>query len=164
METVTGAIKSVSGEGDILTIHPEAVLNRLRNLVTPASKSYDKNFATSLANDLPQITSIFNKLNKLSQGGGMPGSLVVQGMFTGGGAVIGSAMGPVGAGAGAILGSQIPTMVENIILSPAGRAVLDRGLGAVISSGNKAALSNIFQLAFQTARRSAGAPEEEPTP
>lgn len=164
LETVTGAIKSVSGEGDILTIHPEAVLNRLRNLVTPASKSYDKNFATSLASDLPQITSIFNKLNKLSQGGGMPGSLVVQGMFTGGGAVVGSALGPVGAGAGAILGSQIPTAVENIILSPAGRAVLDRGLSSVISSGNKAALSNLFQLAFQTARRSASAPEEEPTP
>jgi hypothetical protein len=162
LETVAGSIKTVAGEGDILTIRPEIVLNRLRNLITPASKSYDPRFAQSLADELPQITSIFTKLNKLSQGGGMPGSLVVQGMFTGGGASVGAAIGGIpGSAIGAITGSQIPTMVENIVLSPAGRAVLDRGLDAVITSGNKAALSNLFQLAFQTARRSMGPTREE---
>lgn len=163
LETISGSVKNIAGEGDLLTVHPETVLNRIRQLVTPQSKSFDQNFANAMKDELPEVINIFSKLNKLSQGGGHPGSLVIQGqMASAGGAITGAVVGgPVGAGVGAYMGAQIPSMIENIVLSPAGRAVLDRGLSGVISSGNKAALGNLFQLAYQTARRSATAPIEQ---
>ena len=161
--TIQGSIKSVDESiGDLITVRPKMVLDRLRSLMMPASKSYDPNFVKSLSNELPQVISIFNKLNALTQGGGKPGSLVIQSKFAAAGGMVGAAIADwPGAGVGTIVGTQIPNYIENIILSPAGRAILDRGLDSVISSGNKAALANLFQLAFQAARRSVSAPEPE---
>ena len=162
MSTVASSVKTISGEGDLTTFRPEVVINRIRALVTPAGKSYDANFAEALKDELPQVINLFTKLNKLSQSGGKAGSLVIQGLLAAGGGYVGEQVGgTTGRVIGTIAGVTAPSRIANIVASPVGRAVLDRGLDSVISSGNKAALSNVFQLAYQMARRSATAPDEQ---
>jgi len=165
MSTVASSVKTISGEGNLTTFRPDVVLNRIRALITPASKSYNANFAESLKDELPQIINLFTKLNKLAQGGGKAGSLVIQGLLGAGGGYVGEQIGgTTGRVIGTIAGVTAPTRIANIVASPAGRAVLERGLDAIIPSGNKAALNQVFQLAYQMARRSATAPDEQGAP
>lgn len=123
------AISPVAGEGDLVTINTKQFLEYLSDVANPAAKRFDKHLVQTLQKELPELTKWAQEINRLPQGSGKVGSLVVQGAFGATGAGIGSAMaGPVGGFVGGMTGVGIPTMLAEIITSPVGREIIKNGL------------------------------------
>lgn len=157
-ETVASNIKIVSSQGDLLNIHAGSILNRIKALTNPASKSYDKNFVLGLKKELPEIEKWFTEVNKIPSIKGSGGTLVLQGLFAGAGSALG---GVPGAAMGAVIGAQIPEHVIASLLSPAGRKIMLESLKAGEKLGRSVITPQVLNLTSQLGRSYISQPQQE---
>lgn len=133
-EIMSGAIKSLKGEGADVVVNAKGVLDKLRSLTDPKSANFDKNFTDALKNELPEIRKFFeeaNRLGHLTPAG--PGSLVIRQRFAMLGAGIGGGIGgtmfgaggaALGAGSGAAMGARMPEYMVAALLKQPERKML----------------------------------------
>jgi len=133
-EIVSKSKSTIKGEGTDIVINGKQVLDNINKLIDPKSPKFDKNFATALKDELPEIIDFFGKVNNLSSATGSaggPGSLVYRGLTAGFGATVGGVVGGGPGGvAGAVLGAQAPELITAALLSPTGRKVMLRAAQA----------------------------------
>lgn len=155
LETVAKSITPVAGvaEGDVLKAAPAMVKQRILALTTPEHPSFDANFTSALKNELPKIMGTIESLNKLSSGLTTT-SLVTQSLLaTGAGGLLGAVAGSPGMAAGAMLGAMSPRIMADVLLSRAGRAIMDKGLSSMIPERAAQMLPYLWNLAYQTGMR-----------
>ncbi len=137
-EIVIAAKSPIRGEEAGEQINVAAILKKVRALVNPKSKTFDKNFSEGLGDQKDSIISFLESANKFTSvraGGVGPGSLVIRTRLaklgekvTGG--IIGAATlgafsgGPLALGMGAIAGSRLPETFAQALLKPGGRRFL----------------------------------------
>lgn len=143
--------------GDVL-LNVEELRTWLFNKTNPKHASYDKNMATELGKDLPDLKKKLDMWTKLSHGAlnpAGPGSIVVRniGARTGAGVVGGLVGGPLGAGVGAIAGARLPEGITGILMTPKGRALMDAMLRMGKGSINQQRWGLLSQVATQAAVR-----------
>lgn len=103
-----------------------------RDLTNPKHKSFNKNLAAALKDEIPAIQKRLAELAKIVGTSSIagPGSIVVRGQTArigrgAIGALFGAvAAGPLGAGAGAVIGASLPEMVVAALTTKAGAAFL----------------------------------------
>ncbi|KKL63709.1 hypothetical protein LCGC14_2172400, partial [marine sediment metagenome] len=133
---------------DIVTFNVSRMQNWLRSVTDKTSKVFDKNFTDALKKELPAIKDRLRELNKLIGTGSAagPGSIVVRGIGANSGRALATmvfglagfgAAGPLGAGAGALLGASMPEMMVAILTSKSGFKALQTTLAS--GSGEMAA-------------------------
>jgi hypothetical protein len=132
-DLVLGATGALKGEGDAVVISGKRLLENLTKVTDPKSKSFNKNFAEALKDEMPKIVRFFEEVNQVSVvSPGGPGSIVYRGITAGVGATIGGVLGTplgpigqkIGAGMGAFAGAQAPEMITSLLLTPGGRKFL----------------------------------------
>jgi len=129
---VSKATTTMRGEGDTVILNAKQVLDRLHLLTNPKSPGYDKNFASALQNELPEIRKFFEKVNSFTSPGSPagPGSIVYRGATAKAGReiaqrLIGVATGEMIAGtAGAMIGATAPEMITSLLLTQKGRQLM----------------------------------------
>lgn len=130
---ITKATKPMKGEGDTVVLNAKTVLDRLEQLTNPKSDLFDKNFASALKNELPEIKKFFQEINKLSPttSPGGPASIVYRGATAklgrniALGAGLGFVVGDVTGGTiGAMIGATLPEMITALLLTPNGRKIM----------------------------------------
>lgn len=149
--------KQSPDSADVL-LNVEEFRNWLFQKTNPKSVSYDKNMATELAKDLPDLKKKLDMWTKLSHGAlnpAGPGSIVIRniGARTGAGVVGGLVGGPLGAGVGAMMGARLPEGVTGILMTPKGRALMDAMLRMGKGSIRQDRWALLSQVATQAAVR-----------
>lgn len=167
---VRGHLKILGETGD-QAVDLNAVRLGLRALTDPKDARFDKNFATALRGELPEIESFLERAAKLVQSTqvGPGGGLVIRGaaaratrsvlgLATGG--LLGGAAGGGGGAAvglaGGLLGAQAPELLRGALLTSRGRHVLERLIRAGRGRINMGALATLSQTLTQATRTESG--------
>lgn len=148
------------GEGT-LRINAKGLLKAMRALVDPKSKRFDKNFVVGLGDSLPDIMKNLSKLAGFAKAGspGGPGSIVIRGVTSGGGAAIGSLVaGTPGAIVGALVGAGGPETLTALLMSKPAVAFLN----AAAKAGRGEVSRRAWMIVGQILTRSLGERQETP--
>ena len=152
-----------AGEGFVINVVQAA--KKIAQKTNPKSKFFDKNFASALGGDLPEIQRTLTKLAEAAgkTGATGPGSLVVRTRTakagsTVVGALIGeSAFGGLGAATGAVIGASGPELMVSALSTPTGRKILE----AASRLGKGRISTRAWILAAVVGMRAAGVGEDQ---
>jgi hypothetical protein len=129
--------KPVPGK-DISKLDIRGLQKWLIDVTNPKNSKYQKNFSEALKDEIPALKKTLMKLSEFagSESPGGPGSIVTRGITAGIGGTVGFTIaGPVGAGAGTLVGASMPEMLVALLTTKPGAAFLTRaaqlGKGAI---------------------------------
>jgi hypothetical protein len=116
---------------EVLSLNTKGMREWIRKSTNPHHKQYNKSMSEALKDDLPAIMENLKDLTRFTNtNAGGPGSLIVRGAGAAAGASLGSPLGMVGAGAGAIIGARTPEILTGILSSPTALRVLMKAANA----------------------------------
>ena len=120
----------VVGKSGETQLNVTALRKWLLDVLNPKHSRFDKNFKSSIGDQITEIDKTLARIEKFIPGTGPAGagSIVQRGIGArlGAGFVGFLVAGPVGAGFGAMFGAQGPELVVAALMSPKGRKLLER--------------------------------------
>lgn len=154
-------LRFIPQEGSV-TLRVNGFRNWLRQITDPTNKAkYNKNFAESFKDDLPEIERRLAELDKIAEtlSPGGPGSLIIRGagastfsklLGAGAGGAAGfNIAGELGGAAGALIGASMPEMLTAALLSKSGAALLVRAARMGRGTVNELLWAQIGQVIAQ---------------